>query len=98
MASDRKTREEAAKIAKAYTAMLKSSEQADNRQKAAAVRRALEGLNDDSERELMRRNLFDKVSLQRIPMPLSLSTMKRIRARFLRLLAQELGMNERRRA
>ena len=98
MASDRKTREEAAKIAKAYPAMLKSSEQADNRQKAAAVRRALEGLNDDSERELVRRNLIEKVSLQRIPMPLSLSTMKRIRARFLRLLAQELGMYERRNA
>lgn len=98
MASDRKTREEAAKIAKAYTAMLKSSEQAENRQKTEAVRLALEALRDDTERELIRRNLFDKVPLQYIPIPLSLSTMKRIRARFLRLLAENLGMYERRSA
>lgn len=60
-------------------------------EKIKAIEDALDMLRDDIERDVIRRNLFDKVPMDHINAPLSVSTMKRIRSEFVRRVAENMG-------
>lgn len=62
-----------------------------NEWKIQAVERALQQMADQTEREFVRQNIFARVQMQRIDLPMSMRTMKRVRAKFIRFLAEEMG-------
>lgn len=55
-----------------------------------ALQEGLEELRDDSERQLIRKNLFQRIPMHWINLPMSIVTMKRIRKRYLRSVAKSL--------
>ena len=62
-----------------------------NERKIQAIEKAWNEMSDDTERELIERNLFQKIPMNWINLPMSERSMKRVRRRFLRCLAEELG-------
>ena len=59
--------------------------------KIQCVEQALNRLEDDTEREFVRLNIFERIRMHHINLPMSIRTMKRTRGRYINLLAQELG-------
>lgn len=64
---------------------------AETDRQITAVEKAYNALPDLTARELIRLNLFDGVPMHHIPLPISESTMKRIRADFVRQVAENMG-------
>lgn len=64
--------------------------QKENDRKIRAVEQAWMECENDSERELIKRNLFERTQMQYIRLDMSLRTMKRCRKRFLIRLAKNL--------
>lgn len=64
--------------------------QEENERKILAVEKAWAACTDDCEREFIKLNLFERVQMQRINLPISERTMKRYRKRFLIRLAENL--------
>ena len=62
-----------------------------NSWKIRAVEQAWPRMPDDTAREFIQRNIFEGVRMRYIPLPLSVSTMKRLRRRFITYVAEELG-------
>ena len=62
-----------------------------NEQKIRAVEQAWAGMDDDTAREFIRQNVFEGVPMQYIDLPMSISTMKRMRSKFVCMVAEELG-------
>ena len=62
-----------------------------NNEKIRAVERAWARLADGTEREFVKRNMFEGTQMQYISLPMSIRTMKRVRSRFICLVAEELG-------
>ena len=62
-----------------------------NSWKLRAVEQAWARMADDTAREFIRRNIFEGARMRYIPLPLSVSTMKRLRRRFITYVAEELG-------
>ena len=60
------------------------------KQKIRAVEQAWARMGDDVAREFVRRNLFEGERMQYIDLPVSISTMKRLRRRFLLYVSEEL--------
>lgn len=60
-------------------------------EKIEAVENALQKMEDDAERDLIRKRYFDGMKLSRIVSPMSYPTKKRVSSRFLVYLAEELG-------
>ena len=60
--------------------------------KIMAIQDALETLPDNAAMQLIRQNLFRKIPMHWVNLPMSIITMKRIRSRFIRQLAKNLGM------
>lgn len=58
--------------------------------KIRAVERALCRMVDEPAREFVKKNLFEGVRMQYIDLPMSIPTMKRLRSKFIRFLAEEL--------
>lgn len=89
----------AAAVAKNYYAMLRRREQRPgvsggpyecNDLGIRAVEQAWARMGDDVAREFVRRNLFEGERMQYIDLPMSISTMKRLRRRFLLYVSEEL--------
>lgn len=57
-----------------------------------AIQDALETLPDDPARKLIRQNLFQRIPMHWVNIPMAIVTMKRTRSRFIRQLARNLGM------
>lgn len=64
--------------------------QKENGRKIRAVEQAWMECEEDRERELIKRNLFEGMQMQYIQLDMSLRTMKRFRKRFLIRLAKNL--------
>lgn len=62
-----------------------------NERKIRAIERAWNGLPDETERELIERNIFQRIPMNWIDLPMSERSMQRVRRWFLRRLAEELG-------
>ena len=83
-------------VARSYNELLKrqgklsQEQESRNAQKIKAVEESLAEMTDDTERELVRRNLIGGVNMEHIPLPMSIPTMKRARKKFLRILAEKL--------
>ena len=78
---------ETTRIAKDYYDYLKRRDMAT----VKALQDALEELRDDEERHLIRMNLFQRVPMRWVNVSMSIITMKRIRKRYLRIVARKLG-------
>lgn len=63
---------------------------ARNDWKIRAVEQAWARMADETEREFIKRNIFEGVQMHYINTPLSLRTMQRIRSKFISFLAEEL--------
>lgn len=74
-----------------HECMKRSKTDPESARKVEAIHSALDELPDDNSRDFVRQNLFDHVKMQRIDLPMSDSTMKRIRSRFICLLAAKMG-------
>lgn len=59
--------------------------------KIDAMQKALDALPDEESRVLVRKNLFDHLPMQYIPVSMSERTMKRVRAQYIRLVAEYMG-------
>lgn len=59
--------------------------------KIRALETAMDRMPDEESRTLIRKNLYDHIPLQYIPVNMSERTMKRIRALYIRLVAEEMG-------
>lgn len=59
--------------------------------KIRAVEQARVRMVDETAREFVKKNLFENVQMQYIDLPMSIRTMKRTRAQFIRYVAEELG-------
>lgn len=59
--------------------------------KIRCIERALEQVTDTTEREFVRKNVFEHMRMHHIDLPLSVRTMKRVRRRYIYTLAKELG-------
>lgn len=59
--------------------------------KISAVQSALEALPDEISRELIRQNMFKRVPMNRLDLPMSITTMKRIRTKFVYELAKRMN-------
>ena len=57
-----------------------------------AIESAWNALVDDTERAFIAKNLFDGIQMRYINLPMSHSSMKRVRKRFLCQLAENLGL------
>jgi hypothetical protein len=57
-----------------------------------AIQKALDELYDDCERQLIRKNLFQRIPMHWINLPMPIITMKRVRRRFLRNAARKMGI------
>ena len=68
-----------------------SRAKAENERKIEAMQKALASMQDDDERALIYSNLFRGVPMGEIDLPFSVRTMKRIRAEYVRKLAQNMG-------
>lgn len=55
-----------------------------------ALQGGLEDMRDDTERKLIRQNLFQRIPMHWLNLPMSIITMKRIRKRYLRNVARRL--------
>ena len=55
-----------------------------------ALQGGLEDMRDDTERKLIRQNLFQRIPMRWVNLPMSIITMKRIRKRYLRNVARRL--------
>ncbi len=62
-----------------------------NEQKIHAVEQAWAVCIDDCEREIIKKNLFERIPIKYINLPMSQSAMKRARRRFLIRLAKNLA-------
>ena len=62
-----------------------------NEQKIRAVEQAWARMDDDTAREFIRQNVFEGVPMQYIDLPVSIPTMKRMRSKFVCMVAEELG-------
>lgn len=62
-----------------------------NDRKIRAVEQAWVRMVDETAREFVKKNLFENVQMQYIDLPMSIRTMKRTRAQFIRYVAEELG-------
>lgn len=62
-----------------------------NEQKIRAVEQAWARMADDTAREFIRQNVFEGVPMQYIDLPVSIPTMKRMRSKFVCMVAEELG-------
>lgn len=62
----------------------------ENERQIKAIEDAWQAARDDTERELISKNLFDGVQMKYINLPMSESTMKRVRGNFLKRLAKNL--------
>lgn len=79
-------------LAKNYYACLKAGKKdPESARKAEAIQSALAALKDDDERDFVRENLFNHVAMKYINLPMSVSGMKRIKKRFICLLAARMG-------
>lgn len=61
-----------------------------NEQKIRAVEQAWCRMVDERAREFIKKNLFEGVQMQYINLPMSIPTMKLLRIKFIRFLAEEL--------
>ena len=61
-----------------------------NEQKIRAVEQAWCRMVDEQAREFIKKNLFEGVRMQYINLPMSIPTMKLLRIKFIRFLAEEL--------
>lgn len=61
-----------------------------NEQKIRAVEQAWCRMVDEQAREFIKKNLFEGVQMQYINLPMSIPTMKLLRIKFIRFLAEEL--------
>ena len=59
--------------------------------KIRAVEQAWCRMVDETAREFIKKNIFEGVRMQYIDLPMSVPTMKRIRSKFIRFVAEELG-------
>ena len=59
--------------------------------KIRAVEQAWCRMVDESAREFVKKNLFEGVRMQYIDLPMSIPTMKRLRSKFIRYVAEELN-------
>lgn len=59
--------------------------------KIHALQEAMDAMPDEDARVLIRKNLYDHIPLQYIPVNMSESTMKRTRALYIRLVAEKMG-------
>ena len=55
-----------------------------------AIKKCMDELPDDVSREMIKRNLFFQIPMNQINLPISESSMKRIRKKFLLRLAEEM--------
>ena len=55
-----------------------------------ALQGGLEDMRDNAERQLIRQNLFQRIPMHWVNLPMSIITMKRIRKRYLRNVARRL--------
>lgn len=78
---------ETTRIAKGYYDYLKRRDMAT----VKALQDALEELRDDEERRLIRMNLFQRVPMRWVNVSMSIITMKRIRKKYLHIVARKLG-------
>ena len=62
-----------------------------NEQKIKAVEQAWSRMEDQTARDFVKFNLFEGLQMQYIDLPMSIPTMKRLRSKFIRFLAEELG-------
>lgn len=69
--------------------MMREKEQVDRT--IRAIQDALESLPDETAMQVIRKNLFQKIPMHWINLPVSIPTMKRIRATFIQRLARNLG-------
>lgn len=58
--------------------------------KIRAVEQAWRRMVDDPAQEFIKKNLFEGVRMQYIDLPMSIPTMKRLRSKFVRYVAEEL--------
>ena len=61
-----------------------------NEQKIRAVEQAWCRMVDEQAREFIKKNLFEGVQMQYVNLPMSIPTMKLLRIKFIRFLAEEL--------
>ena len=59
--------------------------------KIQAMQKAMDALPDEECRVLVRKNLYDHLPMQYIPVNMSERTMKRVRAQYIRLVAEYMG-------
>lgn len=59
--------------------------------KIRAVEQALRRMEDQTARDFVKFNLFEGLQMQYIDLPMSIPTMKRLRSKFIRFVAEELG-------
>lgn len=62
---------------------------AEIERKIAAIQAAMEALRDETEREFIRKNLFDRIPMGYFYTPMSIETCKRTRKRFIIHIAEE---------
>lgn len=62
-----------------------------NEWKIRAVEQAWNRIGDDTAKEFIKKNVFEGIGMQYLGLPLSIRTMKRMRAEFISLVAEELG-------
>lgn len=62
-----------------------------NEWKIRAVEQAWCRMVDQTERDFVKRNIFERVQMQYIDLTMSMRTMKRVRAKYIRFLAEEMG-------
>ena len=59
--------------------------------KIKCVEQAWLQMQDATEREFVKKNIFERIQMQYIDLPMSIRTMKRVRAKYIYCLAKELG-------
>ena len=59
--------------------------------KIKAIEQSWAAMVDETEREFIKKNLFEGIPMQCINLPMSMSAMKRARRKFLTLLAKKIG-------
>lgn len=64
--------------------------QKENERKIKAIEHAWSGMLDDCEKIFIKKNLFERIPMQYIDLPMSFRTMKRVRKKFLIALAMNL--------
>lgn len=62
-----------------------------NEQKIRAVEQAWARMRDQEARDFVKANIFEGVQMQYIDLPMSIPTMKRLRSKFVCMVAEELG-------